>query len=76
MNFPSKRQDVLRWNGWGYKDCAFVLKENGKVTFNGSRYPISGMELPHMREWMEAELGVDMTELSPSQVSRLICWTH
>lgn len=65
--FPAKRQQVLRWNGWGYKDCAFQLNANGKVVFLGSRYSISGSELPHMREWMEAALDVDMTKVSPAQ---------
>eukprot|EP00047_Mylnosiga_fluctuans_P001244 m.219489 g.219489 ORF g.219489 m.219489 type:complete len:616 (-) comp10175_c0_seq1:82-1929(-) len=67
VNFPTQRQEILRWNGWGYKDSHFELNKDGKVVFLGDRYAISNVVLPHMREWMEAELGVDMTKLSPSQ---------
>ncbi|XP_077867848.1 alkyldihydroxyacetonephosphate synthase, peroxisomal-like [Saccoglossus kowalevskii] len=34
---PKQRQDVLKWNGWGYRDSKFVLK-NRTVEFTGSRY--------------------------------------
>jgi hypothetical protein len=68
-NFPSKRHEVLRWNGWGYKDSSFLLNAKGLATFKGERYPISGVEMPHLREWMERELSIDMTDESPAQVS-------
>lgn len=66
-NFPSKRQEVLRWNGWGYKDSSFLLNAKGLATFKGERYPISGVVMPHLREWMEKELSIDMTDESPAQ---------
>jgi len=33
------RQDLLKWNGWGYKDSQFVV-EDGIVGFTGNRYVI------------------------------------
>ena len=31
------RQEVLRWNGWGYKDSGFIIDDK-HVTFQGKRY--------------------------------------
>ncbi len=32
------RLDVLKWNGWGYKDSGFVLNEKNEAIFQGRRY--------------------------------------
>ena len=32
------RLDVLKWNGWGYKDSGFVLNERNEAIFQGKRY--------------------------------------
>ena len=32
------RQNVLKWNGWGYKDSGFILNERGHGQFLGKRY--------------------------------------
>jgi hypothetical protein len=34
------RQELLKWNGWGYQDSKFVV-ENGIVSFTGNRYVIA-----------------------------------
>lgn len=31
------RQELLKWNGWGYKDSKFILNKNGQVEFTGGR---------------------------------------
>jgi len=31
------RQELLKWNGWGYKDSKFVINKNGHVEFTGER---------------------------------------
>jgi len=31
------RQELLKWNGWGYKDSKFVVNKNGQVEFTGER---------------------------------------
>ncbi|XP_055644524.1 alkyldihydroxyacetonephosphate synthase-like [Toxorhynchites rutilus septentrionalis] len=58
--FPKHRQDVLRWDGWGYKDSKFVYK-NGAISFVGDRYPISGSRLDNFRDWI-----TDMFNLDPA----------
>lgn len=35
------RQELLKWNGWGYKDSKFIVNKNGHVEFSGERYFIS-----------------------------------
>ncbi|XP_046811965.1 alkyldihydroxyacetonephosphate synthase-like isoform X2 [Lucilia cuprina] len=34
--FPKRRQDVLKWYGWGYKDSEFYVKNN-IIHFRGDR---------------------------------------
>eukprot|EP00795_Rhopilema_esculentum_P012578 gene12578-3277_t len=66
--FPLKRNEVLKWNGWGYKDSKFVLQDNGVVAFTGDRYgALAGELLPKLREWFEKECGADMKLYSPSR---------
>nr|XP_022908678.1 alkyldihydroxyacetonephosphate synthase, peroxisomal-like [Onthophagus taurus] len=33
---PKRRQDLLKWNGWGYKDSKFVVKDD-VLHFTGDR---------------------------------------
>lgn len=28
----------LKWNGWGFRDCAFKLNDKGVVVFQGGKY--------------------------------------
>ncbi|XP_055616526.1 alkyldihydroxyacetonephosphate synthase [Toxorhynchites rutilus septentrionalis] len=59
---PKKRQDLLKWNGWGYKDSRFEY-ENGTLMFTGSRYPIGGsISLPYFKQYVERHLNVDLTK--------------
>ena len=57
----------LRWNGWGYKDTAFVVTEEGDLMLAGDRYELSGVPLPSFRPWVEAKLGLDMDLKSPAR---------
>ncbi len=31
--FPPKRQEVLKWNGWGFQDASFVMDDAGLSCF-------------------------------------------
>ncbi|KAL0893330.1 hypothetical protein ABMA27_014921 [Loxostege sticticalis] len=47
---PRKKQDLLKWYGWGYKDSMFTL--NGDAAyFTGQRYAIGEKPLPHLKQW-------------------------
>ncbi|CAH0564681.1 unnamed protein product [Brassicogethes aeneus] len=56
---PKDRQELLKWNGWGYNDSKFVYK-NGEVYFTGKRYAIGERRLPHLIDWVTSRLGVDL----------------
>ncbi|PSN47945.1 Alkyldihydroxyacetonephosphate synthase [Blattella germanica] len=55
---PKNRLDVLKWNGWGYKDSKFVI-QNKIVTFTGSRYPIGQLTLPYFTQWVLDKFDID-----------------
>nr|CAD66418.1 alkyl-dihydroxyacetonephosphate synthase [Suberites domuncula]CAD79441.1 dihydroxyacetonephosphate synthase [Suberites domuncula] len=65
--FPRERQEVLKWNGWGYKDSGFLINDKGMAQFLGKRYAIGGQELPHFRKWMEENVQLDLSQTSFSQ---------
>lgn len=58
---PDDREN--RW-GWGFADTQFEIQPDGSVVLTGDRYKISGVEMPHLLEWMGETLQSDM---SPEQ---------
>ncbi|XP_076806546.1 alkyldihydroxyacetonephosphate synthase, peroxisomal-like [Clavelina lepadiformis] len=65
-SIPRRRENLLKWDGWGYKDSQFKINEKGSVTFTGSRYKLSGLVMPHLRPWME-EMGLNIDEMAKSE---------
>uniref|UniRef100_A0A8C9YQG4 Alkylglycerone-phosphate synthase n=1 Tax=Sander lucioperca TaxID=283035 RepID=A0A8C9YQG4_SANLU len=35
---PRRRQEILKWNGWGYSDTRFLFNKKGQAEFTGKRY--------------------------------------
>ncbi|XP_012284328.1 alkyldihydroxyacetonephosphate synthase [Orussus abietinus] len=66
---PRSRQELLKWNGWGYKDSRFLMNEKGIIEFLGSRYPIGGKELPYFVEWVNDTFAVDFEKRHQAQVA-------
>ncbi|XP_076623716.1 alkyldihydroxyacetonephosphate synthase [Colletes latitarsis] len=64
---PQKRQELLKWNGWGYKDSEFRVNERNILEFTGNRYPIGNKELPYFTQWVQTVLGVNLTRRNVSQ---------
>lgn len=56
---PKNRQDLLKWNGWGYKDSKFIV-EDGIITFTGNRYAIGKLSLPYFTKWVEDKFDIDL----------------
>ncbi|XP_058801208.1 alkyldihydroxyacetonephosphate synthase isoform X2 [Phymastichus coffea] len=54
------RQELLKWNGWGYKDSAFILNEKDIIKFTGNRYSIGNKELPYLTSWVKETFQVDL----------------
>ncbi|XP_033254415.1 alkyldihydroxyacetonephosphate synthase-like [Drosophila miranda] len=57
---PKKRQEALKWFGWGYNDSLFY-GQDGIICFRGDKYPLGGCELRNFTKWVEKkfELSVD-----------------
>ncbi len=55
---PSRIGDEESLDVWGFRDSAFTVLENGSVKLLGSRYPLSGAELPDLLPWTSGVLGV------------------
>ncbi|KAF5269573.1 hypothetical protein FQR65_LT05911 [Abscondita terminalis] len=58
---PKNRQEILKWNGWGYNDSQFVIKDE-IIHFTGSRYPIGELSLPYFTQWVKDTLDADLTK--------------
>ncbi|RXM28432.1 Alkyldihydroxyacetonephosphate synthase, peroxisomal [Acipenser ruthenus] len=64
---PKRRQDILKWNGWGYNDSKFTFNKKGQAEFTGKRYRLSGMVLPALREWFEKTFGASLEHKTPAR---------
>ncbi|KAK9885421.1 hypothetical protein WA026_010917 [Henosepilachna vigintioctopunctata] len=66
---PKYRQELLKWNGWGYKDCRFEVNAGDvtSISLTGNRYPIAGKNLPHFEGWVKNTFNVDLVNPTLSQ---------
>ncbi|CAD5122458.1 DgyrCDS10881 [Dimorphilus gyrociliatus] len=64
---PKRRQDLLKWNGWGYKDSHFFVNKNEQGEFTGERYNISGTIMPGMKDFMMRKVSIDLNKKAPAQ---------
>ena len=67
-SIPKRRQELLKWNGWGYIDSKFSVDDRNEVTFSGNRYQLSGNRLPNLIQWMERVMGISTEHRSPPTV--------
>uniref|UniRef100_A0A6Q2ZIC0 Alkylglycerone-phosphate synthase n=1 Tax=Esox lucius TaxID=8010 RepID=A0A6Q2ZIC0_ESOLU len=58
--FP--RQEIMKWNGWGYSDSKFLFNKKGQAEFTGKRYRLSGMILPSLQDWFENTFGASVKQ--------------
>ncbi|XP_012260173.2 alkyldihydroxyacetonephosphate synthase isoform X1 [Athalia rosae] len=64
---PKHRQDLLRWNGWGYKDSQFRVNDKQQLEFTGKRYLIGNRPLPYFTEWVLQVFNVDVNRTFSAQ---------
>jgi alkyldihydroxyacetonephosphate synthase len=57
---PRLPGDAESLDVWGFRDSGFRVLPNGSVTLTGSRYALSGAELPDLLPWMRKIFGVDL----------------
>jgi alkyldihydroxyacetonephosphate synthase len=56
---PPRNDNEISPDVWGFRDTHFTILPNGSATLTGSRYSLSGEELPALVPWMKRSLGVD-----------------
>uniref|UniRef100_A0A671Q2V6 Alkylglycerone-phosphate synthase n=1 Tax=Sinocyclocheilus anshuiensis TaxID=1608454 RepID=A0A671Q2V6_9TELE len=64
----SLRQEIMKWNGWGYSDSRFLFNKKGQAEFTGKRYRLSGLILPSLKDWFEGTFGANLQHKSPATV--------
>ncbi|KAH8403739.1 hypothetical protein KR215_001984 [Drosophila sulfurigaster] len=55
---PKKRQESLKWYGWGYNDSAFYERDD-IICFKGAKYPLDGCELPTFTKWAKSKFNME-----------------
>jgi len=48
------------WENWGFRDTSFAINERDTVEITGTRYELSGKELPRLLPWIRETLGIDL----------------
>uniref|UniRef100_A0A8C9VMA4 Alkylglycerone-phosphate synthase n=1 Tax=Scleropages formosus TaxID=113540 RepID=A0A8C9VMA4_SCLFO len=67
--FHLSRQEVMKWNGWGYSDSRFFFNKKGQAELTGKRYRLSGSLIPGLKDWFEGTFGADLKHESPAKVA-------
>ena len=66
---PPDPADVESLEVWGFRDTAFRVRADGVVELTGSRYDLSGKEMPDLLGWVQQTIhpGVTPDDLNPSR---------
>jgi alkyldihydroxyacetonephosphate synthase len=57
---PRNSADRENLQAWGFQDSAFSILPNGNVQLTGTRYGLSGTELPDLLPWTRGILAADL----------------
>ncbi|MFN8472681.1 MAG: FAD-binding oxidoreductase [Anaerolineae bacterium] len=79
LNKSNGHLDNTVWDHkWGYKDTRFMVLPNRSVIVTGSRYAISGKEMPDVLPFTEKELGIKINpkEITPERQDKPIPPPH
>ncbi|MEX2181207.1 MAG: FAD-binding oxidoreductase [Gemmatimonadaceae bacterium] len=55
---PVDADAILAPDAWGFSDTQFTILPNGNVSLGGTRYALSGLELPDLVPWVQGVMGV------------------
>ncbi len=56
---PAPDETAESLDVWGFRDSGFRVLSNGHVVLTGSRYALSGLELPDLLPWIRSVMAVD-----------------
>lgn len=48
------------WENWGFRDTSFAINERDVVEITGTRYELSGQELPRLLPWIRETLAIEL----------------
>ncbi|HRI02256.1 MAG TPA: FAD-binding oxidoreductase [Pyrinomonadaceae bacterium] len=48
------------WENWGFRDTSFAINNRDTVEITGTRYELSGKELPRLLPWIRETLAIDL----------------
>uniref|UniRef100_A0A673L8B9 Alkylglycerone-phosphate synthase n=1 Tax=Sinocyclocheilus rhinocerous TaxID=307959 RepID=A0A673L8B9_9TELE len=68
-SYINGKQEIMKWNGWGYSDSRFLFTKKGQAEFTGKRYRLSGLILPSLKDWFEGTFGANLQHRSPATPS-------
>src|SRR6185295_1364953 len=77
---PPRSAEAESLDVWGFRDTRFDINENDRVIIRGTRYELSGKELPRLLPWIRETLEIKLdskdihrpsypTKIPDSQVS-------
>ncbi|OGQ04562.1 MAG: oxidase [Deltaproteobacteria bacterium RIFCSPLOWO2_12_FULL_44_12] len=58
---------------WGFKDTSFRINPKGHVELSGTRYELSGQELPNLFPWVRDVMGIDLNPFETTPLSYPPC---
>ena len=64
---PTGPDEAESLDVWGFSDTHFDFSNNGHVMIRGTRYELSGKELPRFLPWVREVLECDV---SPSNINK------
>lgn len=64
---PPAESETESLDVWGFRDTHFDISENGHVVIRGTRYELSGKELPRFLPWVRETLEVNV---NPKEVHK------
>lgn len=66
-SFQLDKNDIESDFNWGFADTTFEARKNNIVVLTGSRYPVSGQNLPNLLPWMSERLNIKLSYLDKNE---------
>src|SRR5882724_7702674 len=57
---PPRTAEAESLDVWGFRDTRFDINENDRVIIRGTRYELSGKELPRLLPWIRETLEINL----------------
>ena len=61
------KADYFNWQGWGYRDSGFEVKDKKAIKIKGNRYMFGGQILPKFADYIMEHLHISLEHTDPVQ---------